>query len=74
MMIDFLWGLLCVRPVRAEDVEYAFAIVLKATGKVIGEIDAHPDAPSQYGGKLCEGHLQPLLDAESRLPRQRLRL
>ena len=27
---------------RAEDAEYTFAIVLKDTGKVIGEIDAHP--------------------------------
>lgn len=27
---------------RAKDAEYAFAIVLKDTGKVIGEIDAHP--------------------------------
>ena len=29
---------------RAEDVEYTFAIVLKDTGKVIGEIDAHPES------------------------------
>lgn len=28
---------------RAEDGEYTFAIVLKETGKVIGEIDAHPE-------------------------------
>ena len=27
---------------RAEDAEYTFAIVLKDTGKVICEIDAHP--------------------------------
>ena len=30
---------------RAEDAEYTFAIVLKAAGKVIGEIDAHPESP-----------------------------
>ena len=29
---------------REEDVEYYFAIVLKETGKVIGEIDAYPEA------------------------------
>ena len=29
---------------RSEDTEYTFAIVLKETGKVIGEIDAHPEA------------------------------
>ena len=29
---------------RAEDAEYTFAIVLKNTGKVIGEIDAHPES------------------------------
>ena len=29
---------------RAEDVEYTFAIVLKDTGKVIGEIEAHPES------------------------------
>ena len=29
---------------RAEDAEYTFAIVLKETGKVIGEIDAHPES------------------------------
>ena len=29
---------------RAEDAEYTFAIVLKDTGKVIGEIDAHPES------------------------------
>ena len=29
---------------RAEDAEYTFAIVLQATGKVIGEIDAHPES------------------------------
>ena len=27
---------------RAEDAEYTFAIVLKDTGAVIGEINAHP--------------------------------
>ena len=31
---------------RAKDYEFYFAIVEKATGKVIGEIDAHPE-PSQ---------------------------
>ena len=29
---------------RAEDAEYSFAIVLKDTEKVIGEIDAHPES------------------------------
>ena len=29
---------------RAEDAEYTFAIALKDTGKVIGEIDAHPES------------------------------
>ena len=29
---------------RAEDAEYTFAIVLKENGKVIGEIDAHPES------------------------------
>ena len=29
---------------RAEDAEYTFAIVLKDTGKVIGEIAAHPES------------------------------
>ena len=29
---------------RAEDEEYTFAIVLKATGKVIGEIASHPES------------------------------
>ena len=29
---------------RAEDTEYTFAIVLKDTGKVIGEIEAHPES------------------------------
>lgn len=28
---------------RAKDTEYCFAIVLKETGKVIGEIEAHPE-------------------------------
>ena len=28
----------------AEDAEYTFAIVLKDTGKVIGEIEAHPES------------------------------
>ena len=29
---------------RSEDTEYTFAIVLKGNGKVIGEIEAHPEA------------------------------
>ena len=29
---------------RAKDAEYRFAIVLKDTGKVIGEIEAHPES------------------------------
>ena len=31
---------------RSEDQEYCFAIVLKESGKVIGEIEAHPESPA----------------------------
>lgn len=31
---------------RAKETEYLFAIVLKETGKVIGEIDAYPETPA----------------------------
>ena len=35
---------------RAKDGEYYFAIVLKETGKVIGEIFAHPEGDDHPGG------------------------
>ena len=31
---------------KAEDAEYHFAIVLKENGRVIGEIEAHPETPA----------------------------
>jgi len=31
---------------RSKDTEYCFAIVLKESGKVIGEIDAYPESPT----------------------------
>ena len=34
---------------RAKDAEYTFAIVLKESGKVIGEIDAHPSTSQPDG-------------------------
>ncbi|MBR5947836.1 MAG: GNAT family N-acetyltransferase [Clostridia bacterium] len=34
---------------RADDAEYCFAIVLKETGKVIGEIDAYPESDPHAG-------------------------
>ena len=34
---------------RSEDAEFYFAIVLKETGKVIGEIDAHPETSQPDG-------------------------
>lgn len=36
---------------RSEDTEYYFAIVLKETGKVIGEIDAYPESTNHDGGE-----------------------
>ena len=39
---------------RAEDVEYTFAIVLKDTGKVIGEIAAHPESSDPDSGKVID--------------------
>ena len=36
---------------RAEDAEYTFAIVLKETGKVIGEIEAHPESSQPDGAE-----------------------
>ena len=38
---------------RAKDAEYCFAIVLKETGRVIGEIEAHPEsaAPEEHSPK-----------------------
>lgn len=57
------------------ETEYHFAIALKDSGKVIGEIEAYPepgDPPRERG--FPQGHLQPLLDAERKLSGQRLRL
>ena len=34
---------------RKEDTDYCFAIVLKENGKVIGEIDAHPESTAPEG-------------------------
>lgn len=34
---------------RMKDTEYLFAIVLKETGTVIGEIDAYPESPAPEG-------------------------
>ena len=39
---------------RAEDTEYTFAIVLKDTGKVIGEIEAHPESSDPDSGKIVD--------------------
>ena len=39
---------------RAEDTEYTFAIVLQTTGKVIGEIAAHPEASDPDSGKVID--------------------
>ena len=41
---------------RAEDTEYCFAIVLKETGKVIGEIDAEP---SDYRPPMLRSRVTP---------------
>ena len=38
---------------RAEDPEFTFAIVLKATGKVIGQIDAHPESSQPDMAENC---------------------
>ena len=43
---------------RAEDTEYCFAIVLKESGKVIGEIDAEPSTCEPPG--LCSKKTTPL--------------
>ena len=39
---------------RAEDTGYTFAIVLKDTGKVIGEIEAHPESSDPDSGKIVD--------------------
>ena len=39
---------------RAEDTEYTFAIVLQTTGKVIGEIAAHPESSDPDSGKVID--------------------
>ena len=60
---------------RLGETEYYFAITLKDGGKVIGEIDAYPEAgepPRRRGYRA--GHFQPLLDAERGLPGQRVRI
>ena len=59
---------------RAKDGEYYFAITLKDSGKVIGEIDAISEATAPDEENAAREYLQPLLDAESQIPRQGLRL
>ena len=39
---------------RAIETEYYFAIVLKDTGKVIGEIDAYPESPNHEEGGAAD--------------------
>ena len=39
---------------RAGETEYYFAIVLKKTGKVIGEIDAYPESPNHEEGGAAD--------------------
>lgn len=50
---------------RAAETEYYFAIVLKDTGKVIGEINGYPESPNHEEGG--NGYFQSLLDAGSGL-------
>ena len=38
---------------RSQDDEYCFAIVLKETGKVIGEIEAHPEGDDKDTFSPC---------------------
>ena len=60
---------------RLGETEYYFAITLKNGGKVIGEIDAYPEAGEPHAGEdAVRDTLQPLLDAERGLPGQRVRL
>ena len=50
---------------RCGETEYYFAITLKDTGKVIGEIDAYPETGEQHSDeKRSEGHVLSVLDAE----------
>lgn len=56
---------------RAGDTEYYFAIVLKESGKVIGEIDAYPESPDPDDDSINDT-FSPLLDAEQGLSGQRL--
>ena len=44
---------------RAEDGEFYFAIELKETGKVIGEIDAHPEATAPDEEKAAKDTFSP---------------
>lgn len=39
---------------RAGETEYYFAIALKKTGKVIGEIDAYPESPNHEEGGAAD--------------------
>ena len=39
---------------RAGDTQYHFAIVLKETGRVIGEIEAHPESMLPDEGAVCD--------------------
>lgn len=60
---------------RLGETEYYFAITLKNGGKVIGEIDAYPEAGEPHAGEdAVRDTLQPLLDAERGLPGQGVRL
>ena len=43
---------------RSEDNDFYFAIVLKENGKVIGEIDAHPETSQPDGTPLYENTIQ----------------
>jgi len=57
---------------RAGETEYYFAIALRDTGKVIGEIDAYPETGGAARGGRAPRHLQSVLDAERRLSGQRV--
>ena len=44
---------------RAKGTEYLFAIVLKETGKVIGEIDAYPETPAPHEENMVVDTVSP---------------
>ena len=44
---------------RAEETEFYFAIVLKKTGRVIGEIDAYPEAAAPDGENVARDTFSP---------------